>query len=99
MDVLFVPVLTVIRLVTALFYWLVLIGSFINWLTVMRIVNPYQVLIQNIGEVYYLMTHPFYKRIRRVVPMIGTIDTAPLILLLVLFFCQSFIERLLLRLA
>lgn len=99
MDVFFVPLLSVVRLVLIFLNWAVLIGIGLNWLIVLRVVNPYQPVIESISHMYYALTHPIYRVIRRFVPMWGAIDLAPVVFLLTIFFAQGLVERLLQRLA
>ena len=86
-----------VRLALIFFNWSIVIGIALHCLILLRVVNPYQPLVQNMIHVYHVMTDPFYRRLRQVIPMVGAFDLAPLFLLLGLYFLQNFVERLLVR--
>ncbi|GAB4519718.1 MAG: YggT family protein [Roseibium sp.] len=76
-------------------YSLVIIASAIfSWLYAFNIVNSNNQFINMIGRVLYNLTEPALRPIRRFMPDLGGVDISPVILLLIIWFLQSFIARL-----
>jgi len=76
-------------------YSLVIIASAIfSWLFAFNIVNSSNQFINMIGRVLYNLTEPALRPIRRFMPDLGGVDISPVILLLIIWFLQSFIARL-----
>jgi len=96
-DIFFVPFLNVLRVLLTLYKWVVLLGLILNWLIVFRVVNPYQTLVQGASHFYYQVTEPFLRRIRQAVPVVGSFDLSPLVLLLGVYFLEIMLVRVLQR--
>ena len=73
--------------------WFLIVASAIfSWLYAFNIVNPSNQFISMIGNALYQMTEPLYRPIRRFVPNFGGLDISPIILLIILFFLQTFLQ-------
>ena len=99
MDVILIPILDIAYLVLSLYTYALLVGIALHWLIILRIVDSYHPLVARLSDLYAVLTDPFYYRIRQVLPMIGTVDLSPLVLLLGVQFLQGMIGRILLRLS
>lgn len=86
-------ILDVILLVLSL-YTYVLIGSAIfSWLYAFNVVNPRNQFIATIGQIFYNLTEPALRPIRRFVPSLNGLDLSPIVLLLGIFLLQNVIIR------
>ena len=75
--------------VIGLYMFVVVISVVLTWLVQFKVVNTSNRMIYMVGDFLYRITEPVLKRIRSVVPAVGGIDLAPLILLVILWFVQS----------
>ena len=75
--------------VIGLYMFVVVISVVLTWLVQFKVVNTSNQMIYMVGDFLYRITEPVLKRIRSVVPAVGGIDLAPLILLVILWFVQS----------
>lgn len=86
-DALIGSVGTVVLSVIFLYKWVVIISALISWVRP----DPYNPIVQML----YRLTEPAYSFIRRYIPTVfGGMDLAPLILILVLIFLETFLGRL-----
>lgn len=78
------PVLTLLVIV-------IFINVILTWLVGFNVVNPRNQLVNTIGRVTEAITAPLLNPIRRVLPTLGGIDFAPLVLLLIIFFVRDWL--------
>ncbi len=95
---LFAAALEVTDVVLTLYIWVLIIGAVLSWLVAFDVVNTRNRFVQVVGDIAYRITEPLLRRIRRFVPPMGGLDLSPLVLILVIFFIQSFLRRLLVAL-
>ncbi|MEY4982579.1 MAG: hypothetical protein RIR62_845 [Pseudomonadota bacterium] len=65
--------------------WIVLIHVIMSWLINFQVLNLRQQLVAQIWYGLNGLLDPIYNRIRRLLPAMGGIDLAPLIVLLAIF--------------
>lgn len=81
-------VATILHTVINVYIWVIIAAALISWVRP----DPYNQIVQ----LLYRLTEPVYERLRRLVPtVIGGVDLAPIIVLLVLQFTDLFFVRLL----
>ncbi|MBF7046230.1 YggT family protein [Campylobacter volucris] len=86
---LIISVVQIFSLIIDIYVWVVIIAALISWVRP----DPYNPIVQ----ILYRLTQPAYNLVRRFIPtMIGSIDLAPLIIILVLKFIQIFLTNLIL---
>ncbi|TDJ87088.1 YggT family protein [Campylobacter volucris] len=86
---LIISVVQIFSLIIDIYVWVVIIGALISWVRP----DPYNPIVQ----ILYRLTQPAYNLVRRFIPtMIGSIDLAPLIIILALKFIQIFLTNLIL---
>ncbi|WP_298750751.1 MAG: YggT family protein [Arcobacter sp.] len=86
-DALIGSIATVVMSVIFLYKWVVIISALISWVRP----DPYNPIVQML----YRLTEPAYALIRRYIPTVfGGMDLAPMILILVLIFLETFLGRL-----
>jgi len=74
------PVLTLLVIV-------IFVNLILTWLVGFNVVNP----LNTIGRVTEAITAPLLSPIRRVLPTLGGMDFAPLVLLLIIFFVRDWL--------
>lgn len=78
------PVLTLLVIV-------IFVNVILTWLVAFNVVNPRNQLVSMIGRTTQAITDPLLNPIRRVLPTLGGIDFAPLVLLLIVFFVRDWL--------
>ncbi len=77
----------VVHMVITIYIWVVIIAALVSWVRP----DPYNPIVQTL----YRLTEPVYAWIRRYIPtVVGGIDLAPLIVIIVLQFIDIFLMRL-----
>jgi YggT family protein len=97
MDVLFVPLLKVIMALLSLYGWAVLGAVILTWLNAFNIINGYNRFVFLISAFLFKITEPALYQLRKVVPNIGGVDLSPMALLLLIWFLQEMLARLILK--
>jgi YggT family protein len=73
--------------IISLYKWVIIISALLSWVQP----DPYNPIVQTL----YRLTEPAYAFIRRYIPTIfGGIDLAPVIILFILMFLETFIGQL-----
>lgn len=86
-DALLGSIATIVLSVIFLYKWVVIISALLSWVRP----DPYNPIVQML----YRLTEPAYAFIRRYIPTVfGGMDLAPLILILILVFLETFLGRL-----
>jgi len=86
-DALIGSIATVVMSVLFLYKWVVIISALISWVRP----DPYNPIVQML----YRLTEPAYALIRKYIPTVfGGMDLAPMILILILIFLETFLGRL-----
>jgi YggT family protein len=71
-----------------LYSYVVLANVVISWLVAFNVLNTQNRFIYSILEMTYRLTNPALNRIRRFLPNLGSLDIAPVILLLLIWFIE-----------
>lgn len=87
-----VAVAKIIDLALTIYMWIIIARAIISWVNP----DPYNQIVQFL----YRVTEPVMAPVRRWIPMRGMgIDLSPLVILLVIFFLQSFLVKSMVELA
>ena len=97
MDVFFVPLLKVLMALLTLYGWAVLGAVVLTWLNAFNIINGYNRFVFLISAFLFKITEPALYQIRKVVPSIGGMDLSPMVLLMIIWFLQEMLGRLILK--
>lgn len=92
MDIIFIPLLTVLYMALNLYWWAVIIYIIMGWLEQFEIINRYNPVVYNISSFLFRIVEPALIQIRRFVPFVGNIDLSPLVLILAIVFFQVMIS-------
>lgn len=79
-------IFTVVLSVVTLYKWVIIISALLSWVRP----DPYNPIVQML----YRLTEPAYALVRRFIPTVfGGMDLAPMIVILVLIFLETFLGR------
>ena len=81
MGSLIIVLLFIIRIV----WWIVLAHVIMSWLISFNVLNTRQQLVWQIWTGLERLLEPIYAPIRRVLPSLGGLDLAPLVVLLIIY--------------
>jgi len=73
-------------------FWIILIHVIMSWLINFNVINVRQPLVYQIWTGLNRLTEPVYRPIRRMLPDLGGIDLAPLIVFLAIYFVQNLVR-------
>ena len=76
----------------SIYWFLVIAAAIFSWLYAFNIVNSGNQVVNMIGKFLYDITEPALRPIRRIVPMIGSVDISPIVLLLGIGFLRVFLR-------
>jgi YggT family protein len=79
------PFLELIDIVITFYMWVVIIYVIVSWLVAFEIINTRNHFVRTIGDTLYRLTEPALRPIRRIMPNLGGVDPAPLVLILLLW--------------
>ena len=85
-------VLYIILLVLDIYIWLLIGAAILSWLVAFNVVNSRNQVVNNIGGMLYRLTEPVFRPIRRLLPDLGGVEITPIIVLLIIFFLQRFLD-------
>ena len=78
----------VVDVILNLYWWCIIIYVIMSWLVAFNIVNTYNPVVNAVGGFLHKLIEPVMKQIRRVLPVMGGLDLAPLVVLLGIFFIR-----------
>lgn len=87
-----IAVFATIDFIFSIVWFLIIASAIFSWLYAFNIINPSNQFISMIGNALHQLTEPLLRPIRRYVPPFGGLDISPIILLVILFFLQTFIQ-------
>jgi YggT family protein len=93
MDILFVPLFTVLIKIVDLYQFFLIIYVVLGWLEVFNVVNRYNRFVYGIHTILFRLIEPVLTPIRRFLPDMGGIDFSPLVLIFGLYFIQGVLEK------
>jgi YggT family protein len=77
-------ILQILLMLVGIARWVVLVHVIMSWLINFQVLNLRQPLVAQIWYGLNRVLEPVYSRVRRVIPGMGGIDFAPLIVLLII---------------
>ena len=78
-------ILEILLMILSIVKWIVLIHIILSWLINFQVLNMRQPLVAQIWYGLNQLLEPIYGRLRRVLPTMGGIDFAPLIVLVAIY--------------
>ena len=77
--------------IITIYLWIIIINAILSWLVAFNILNTQNRFVFSILDTTYKLTDPALSKIRRFIPMFGSIDISPVILILFLMFLRNII--------
>ena len=71
-----------------LYSYVVIANVIVSWLIAFNILNTQNRFVYSILELSYRLTDPILNKIRRFLPILGSLDISPIILLLLIWFIE-----------
>lgn len=84
-------ILDVILVALDLYVWIVIASAIVSWLVAFNVINVRNDFVRAVWNFLHQVTEPALRPIRNLLPNLGGIDVAPIILLLGIFFIQRVI--------
>ena len=81
--------------IITIYLWIIIINAILSWLVAFNVVNTQNRFVFSILDTTYKLTDPALNKIRRFVPMFGSIDISPVVLILILMFLRNIIFEIL----
>ena len=86
-EALISSIAVVILAIVSLYKWVIIISSLLSWVRP----DPYNPIVQMLNR----LTEPAYALVRRFIPtVVGGMDLAPIIIIFILIFLETFLGRL-----
>ena len=85
--------LTLFNIAIDLAWWIIVIQFVMSWLIGFNVVNTHNPLISQVWYSLNALTAPIYRPIRRVLPDMGGLDFAPMVVLLGLIALQVVVNN------
>ena len=77
--------------IITIYLWIIIINALLSWLVAFNVLNTQNRFVFSILDTTYKLTDPALSKIRRFIPMFGSIDISPVILILILMFLRNII--------
>ena len=77
--------------IITIYLWIIIINAILSWLVAFKVLNTQNRFVSSILGATYKLTDPVLNKIRRFIPMFGSIDISPVILILFLMFLRNII--------
>ena len=93
MDIIFVPLLTVIIRMINLYQFLLIVYVIMGWLEAFNVLNRYNRVVYSVHTVLFRLIEPLLSPFRRFLPELGGVDFSPLVLVFGTYFVQGVLEK------
>ena len=77
--------------IIAIYIWIVIINAILSWLVAFNILNTQNRFVFSVLDVTYKLTDPALNKIRRFLPIFGSVDLSPVVLILFLMFIRNLV--------
>ena len=69
-------------------WYLIIISVVVSWLVAFGVINTRNMTVYRILDMLNRATEPLYRPIRRILPPMGGLDLAPMVLILIIYILQ-----------
>ncbi|MGX9576558.1 YggT family protein [Mesorhizobium sp. f-mel] len=76
----------------SIYWWIIIAAAIFSWLYAFNVVNSRNHFVDSVSNMLYRVTEPVFRPIRRFMPDLGGVDISPIIVLLIIFFLQRFLD-------
>jgi YggT family protein len=92
------PLITIISYALTIYVYMVIASAILSWLVHFGVINTRNQFVSMAGEFLWRVTEPALRPIRRIMPNLGGIDISPIILILIIYFLQMVLQKVLVAL-
>jgi len=78
-----------------IYLWIIIINAILSWLVAFNVLNTQNRFVFSVLDATYKLTDPALSKIRRFIPMFGSIDISPVVLILILMFLRNILFEIL----
>ncbi len=82
------PIAYLVYTVLDIYEWVVILAVIVSWLTAFNVINVHNDIVRSILRILLAMTEPVFRQVRRIVPAVGGLDLAPLIVIVLIEFLK-----------
>ncbi|CAI8386363.1 MAG: YggT family protein [PS1 clade bacterium] len=82
-------VLMLIDRIIDLYVWIIILSAVLSWLVAFDIINMRNRFVYLVGDALNRLTEPVYRPVRRILPDMGGLDLAPLVVIFGLWFLRD----------
>ena len=75
--------------VITIYLWIIIVNAILSWLVAFNVLNTQNRFVFSVLDATYKLTDPALSKIRRFIPMFGSIDISPVVLILILMFLRN----------
>src|SRR3990167_7938562 len=86
MDIILIPLLSIINYIIGIYIWIVIAHVIMSWLANFNVINANNNFIILFRQFLFRFTEPVLSLIRRFLPFIGGMDFSPVALIFILWF-------------
>ncbi len=97
MDVVLGPFAWLVTSVIDIYVFILIVGVVLSWLIAFDVVNRSNRFVYMVGDFCYRLTEPALRPIRNLLPNLGGIDIAPVVLILGLYFLKGVLINLIVK--
>ena len=88
-------VLEILDIILQVVTWFIIIQIVLSWLIAFNVVSMQNDLVRQLVESLHRITKPLYRPVRKILPDLGMIDLAPMVVILIVMILRnSIIPRL-----
>ncbi|GAA0643167.1 MAG: osmotic-shock protein [Sphingomonadales bacterium RIFCSPHIGHO2_01_FULL_65_20] len=88
-------VLEILDIILQVVTWFIIIQIVLSWLIAFNVVSMQNDLVRQLVESLHRITEPLYRPVRKIMPDLGMIDLAPMVVILIVMILRnSIIPRL-----
>lgn len=84
--------LEVIQIALQIYIYALIISAVLSWLIAFNVVNMRNDFVRGVMNFLYQITEPVLRPVRNRLPNMGGIDISPIIVILIIYFIQRFID-------
>lgn len=70
-------------------WWIIIIQVILSWLVAFNVINTSNDIVRSIMVGFDRLMQPLYRPIRRILPDLGALDLAPMVVLLIVIILQN----------
>lgn len=93
------PIFWAVDVILGILIVVLLVYVVMSWLVGFQIVNTRNQFVVLINDIVRRIAEPMLKPIRRVIPMMGGLDLAPMVLFILIYVLRMYLEQLFVALA